>query len=232
MRIVGRAVFPNFGVGQFTPTGLGEGAAVVASGLFPLGGNQGFNPGEAYNFYLVRFRAGTNVAAARARMQSVVESAGCPPGQTSCLSVPQRPTEIGNYSRVRSTPVFLAAGLALLATATLGHVLVTAIHRRRRDLAVLKTLGLTGWQVSTTVVWQSTTMAIVALLFGVPIGVAAGRWIWATFASSIGVATVAIVPILAVLLAVPVALLVANLLAAGPGWMAGRLRPATVLRTE
>ena len=39
-------------------------------------------------------------------------------------------------------------------------------------------------------------------------------------------------PLLTLALAVPVALAVANLLAAGPGWVAGRLKPAPVLRTE
>lgn len=38
------------------------------------------------------------------------------------------------------------------------------------------------------------------------------------------------VPVLAVALTVPITLAVANLLAAGPGWVAARMRPATVLR--
>jgi hypothetical protein len=35
-----------------------------------------------------------------------------------------------------------------------------------------------------------------------------------------------------VLLAIPVTLLAANVIAAWPGWTAARLRPAQVLRTE
>jgi ABC-type antimicrobial peptide transport system permease subunit len=35
-----------------------------------------------------------------------------------------------------------------------------------------------------------------------------------------------------VLLAIPVTLLVAILIAAGPGWRAARLRPALILRAE
>ena len=35
-----------------------------------------------------------------------------------------------------------------------------------------------------------------------------------------------------VLLAIPVTLLLANVIAAWPGWTAARLRPATVLRAE
>jgi hypothetical protein len=37
---------------------------------------------------------------------------------------------------------------------------------------------------------------------------------------------------LLVLLAIPAVLVLANLIAAGPGWAAARLRPALVLRTE
>jgi ABC-type antimicrobial peptide transport system permease subunit len=42
----------------------------------------------------------------------------------------------------------------------------------------------------------------------------------------------ATVPLTAVLIAIPVTLLVANLIAAWPGWTAARLRPALALRTE
>ena len=231
MRIVGRAVFPNLGRGQFTPTGLGEGAAVTAS-LIPSDAGGGPPPSEpGYNFFLVRFRPGTDPAAARAFLFGVVQAAGCPVGQSSCVTDRQRPTDIANYARVRATPLVLGACLGALAMATLGHVLVTAIHRRRRDLAVLKALGFTPRQVSATVMWQSMALAAVALAFGLPLGVAVGRVIWGSFASSLGVATSARVP-LSVLAAIPLTLIVANLLAAGPGWLAGRVRPATVLRTE
>ena len=40
------------------------------------------------------------------------------------------------------------------------------------------------------------------------------------------------VPVGLVLLAVPVTLVLANLIAAGPGWDAAQVRPAAVLRTE
>jgi putative ABC transport system permease protein len=228
LRVVGRGVFPAFGRGSFTPTGLGEGAAVSATLLLPpiadptLGG---------YNFALVRFRRGVDRSAATARLTRAVRAAGCAEGQCNVLTS-QRPNEIGNYARVRSTPLILAAVLAGLAVATVTHLLVGSIRRRRRDLAVLKTLGFVRRQVSATVAWQATTLASFALLFGLPLGVACGRWVWAIFARQLGVSTVTVVPTLTVLLAVPATILVANLAAAGPGWIAGRLRPATVLRTE
>ena len=55
----------------------------------------------------------------------------------------QRPNEIKDYASVRDVPLILGAVLAVLAVATLAHVLLTSVRRRRRDLAMLKTLGLT-----------------------------------------------------------------------------------------
>jgi ABC-type antimicrobial peptide transport system permease subunit len=228
LRVVGRVVFPAFGRGSFSPTGLGEGAAVTAGSLYQPTAEA---PDPSYNFVLVRFRADVDRAAATSRLTRAVRAAGCLEGQCEIVTA-QRPREISNYERVRGTPLILAAVLAALAVATLTHLLVSSIRRRRRDLAVLKTLGFERRQVSATVAWQATTLAALALLFGLPFGVASGRWMWAVFARQLGVSTVTVVPNLTVLLAVPITIVVANLAAAGPGWVAGRLRPATVLRTE
>ena len=59
----------------------------------------------------------------------------------------QQPGDIRNYAAVRDTPLVLAAALAVLAVGTLAHVLLTGVRRRRRDLAVLKTLGCTRSQL-------------------------------------------------------------------------------------
>jgi FtsX-like permease family len=101
-----------------------------------------------------------------------------------------------------------------------------------RDLAVLKTLGLVRSQVLRVVAWEASALAGAALLAGLPLGVLAGRWAWAVFAGSAGVSGTPDVPVALVLAAIPVTLVLANLIAAGPGWDAARLRPASVLRTE
>jgi predicted lysophospholipase L1 biosynthesis ABC-type transport system permease subunit len=111
-------------------------------------------------------------------------------------------------------------------------VLLTGLHRRRRELAVLKTLGLVRSQLLRVAAWQATALAAAALVIGLPLGVLAGRWAWAVFAGSAGVSGVADVPAPLVLLAIPATLALANLIAAGPGWNAARGRPASVLRTE
>jgi ABC-type antimicrobial peptide transport system permease subunit len=238
MRVVGVAVLPAFSRGGFTPTGLGTGAALPAI-VLSAGTREGTtdspcSPGRlCYNFFLLRYKPGTDLAAEAARITKVLTSNGCPVG--SCI-VPavadQRPGDIKNYASIRDTPLALAVVLAALAIGTLAHVLLTGVRRRRRDLALLKTLGFTRRQVLGTVAWEASAFAAVALLVGLPVGVIAGRWAWAVFANAAGVSTAATVPLATVLLAIPATLLAANLIAAAPGWEAARLRPAIVLRTE
>ena len=75
-------------------------------------------------------------------------------------------------------------------------------------------------------------LAVAAVLAGVPLGVAVGRWAWLLVAQQLGVAPEPVVSTLQVLAIAGGALLTANLISAGPGWAAGRLRPAPVLRSE
>jgi ABC-type antimicrobial peptide transport system permease subunit len=238
MRVVGVAVLPAFSRGSFAPTGLGTGAALPAI-VLSAGTREGTTDspcspgGLCYNFFLLRYKPGTDLAAEAAMITKVLTSDGCPVG--SCI-VPavadQRPGDIKNYASIRDTPLALAVVLAVLAVGTLAHVLLTGVRRRRRDLALLKTLGFTRRQVLGTVAWEASAFAAVALLVGLPVGVVAGRWAWAVFANAAGVSTAATVPLATVLLAIPATLLAANLIAAAPGWEAARLRPAIVLRTE
>jgi len=232
MRIVGVAVLPSFSRGGFASTDLGTGAVVPASVL-----SEPFEPAHCtknetcYNFFLFRYRPGTNLTVATARLSAQATVLGCP--VFSCtVNSDQRPGDIKNYAAIRDTPLVLGAVLALLAAGTLAHVLLTGLYRRRRELAVLKTLGLVRSQLLRVAAWQATALAAAALVIGLPLGVLAGRWAWALFAWSAGVSGVADVPALLVLLAVPATLALANLIAAGPGWNAARGRPASVLRTE
>ena len=184
-----------------------------------------------YNFFLLRYRPGTDLRVAAAQVNRAATRAGCPPGL--CLvTTDQRPSDIQNFTEVRDTPLILGAVLALLAVGTLAHVLLTGVRRRRRDLAVLKTLGLLRSQLLRVVSWQATALAAAALLVGLPLGLLAGRWAWLLFAGSAGVGSQADVPVPLVLLVIPVTLVLAVLLAIVPGWTAARIRPALILRSE
>ena len=106
------------------------------------------------------------------------------------------------------------------------------VRRRRRDLGILKTIGFVRGQVAATVAWQATTLAVVALLVGLPLGVAAGRWAWLLVNQGLGSLADPVTPAIALVVAVPATVLVANLVAALPARAAAATRPAVVLRSE
>jgi MacB-like periplasmic core domain/FtsX-like permease family len=234
MRIVGIGVFPGFSRGSFGATDLGNGAAVTATVLSEPDSQTDCSARTVcYNFFLLRYRPGTNLKATAARLTAAVTAAGCPPGPDSCVvTADQRPSDIQDYTGVRDVPLVLGGVLALLAVGTLAHVLLTGVRRRRRDLAVLKTLGMGRSQIVRVVAWQASALAAAALLVGIPAGLLVGRWAFALFAGSLGVATNASISLLVVLTVIPAVLLLANLIAAGPGSAAARILPAPVLRSE
>ncbi len=145
---------------------------------------------------------------------------------------PGPPRAVADFGGVRNLPIVVSALLAAIAAATLAHTLVMAIRRRRRHLAVLKTLGFDRRQLLATVAWQATTFAALGLVVGLPLGVAAGRWAWYLFAEQIEVVPEPVTPIPLVPLVVPAAVLLANLVAALPAWSAAQTRAAAVLRAE
>ena len=97
----------------------------------------------------------------------------------------QRPAEIVNYRSVGTTPVILASGLAVGAIVALGLTLAASVRRRRRDLALLKTLGFTHRQLAAAVAWQASVAAVIGIVVGVPLGIALGRQLWILFARNI-----------------------------------------------
>jgi ABC-type lipoprotein release transport system permease subunit len=227
VRVVGRAVFPKLGAGSFSPTNLGEGVAANAA-LFA----DPSTPDQRYTVVLIRLRPGADVDAVRARLNPKLRNLDFCGGDPGCVAGADRPGDISNATRVRGTSFALAAVLLLMAVAALAHVLVTFVRRRRRDLAVLKTLSFVRGQISAVTAWQATTVALVALLIGVPGGLALGRYGWWLFAKELGIDPASTTPIAALLVAVPATVVVANLIAAVPAALAARTRPAVVLRSE
>ena len=179
----------------------------------------------------MRYEPGTDLDSATLQMTAAVTEEGCPNLACSVTS-DQRPGEIQNYASVRDTPLVLAAVLALLAAGTLAHVLLTGVRRRRRDLAVLKTLGLTRAQLLRVVSWQASALATAALLAGLPLGVLAGRVVLGTVRRIGRRSRPGRHPRAAGAARHPRCALLANLIAAGPGWAAAQIRPAIILRSE
>ena len=92
------------------------------------------------------------------------------------------PPEVRDLSGATALPLALALVLMLLACGTIAHTLLTSVRQRRRELAVLKTLGFVTRQVRATVAWQATAIAGAGLVVGVPLGLIAGRYAWLLFA--------------------------------------------------
>jgi putative ABC transport system permease protein len=167
-----------------------------------------------------------DAAAATRRLNKALEPFGA--GLANLKDTPN----LSNFKRIESLPLLLAGLLALAGAATMLHTLVSSIRRRRRDLAILKTLGFLRGQVSAAVAWQATTLVVLALLLGLPLGIAAGRWGWNLFANQLGIVPEPQVSIVPLVLAIPATLLLANLIALLPGRAASRVSPALVLRSE
>ncbi len=213
--IVGRAVFPTI-----AGKPLADGAAFTGSGLSNI-----FDSNSSSSRYLLgRFTPGADRATVERRIDALPA--------LGRASGPTVPVEVERVRQVDWLPVTLAALLGGLALLAVGHALVTAIRRRRRDLALLKTLGFDRGQVRATIAWQATTLAAVGLFVGIPAGVIVGRLLWHLVADGLGVATGAAIPALALILTVPCALVLVNVAAFLPGRAAARTRPAVALRSE
>jgi ABC-type antimicrobial peptide transport system permease subunit len=150
----------------------------------------------------------------------------------TCVVTDQRPNGVTNYASIDATPAVLAALLGVIGVAVLGQFIMVSARRRRRDFAIFKALGMCRRQVSSITAWQVSTLTGLALLAGLPLGIAAGRWSWALFARDLGIPAMPITPIRPVLLTVPAVILIANAAASWPGRTTARLSPADVLRAE
>ncbi len=218
--IVGRIVLPTIG----SPQPLADGAAMTAAGWKPLyrvGANE-------TDFLLVRSEPGDPAAADRA-VERLPQTTG---PHAKNLGTPILPVEIVRLRQIDQIPALVAALLGFFALLAVGYALVTAVRRRRHELAVLKILGFDRGQVRATVAWQATTLGAVGLVLGIPLGIIGGRFAWQVVAEGLGIATDITTPALWLVLSVPVTLLFVNLVAFFPGRSAARTAPAVALRTD
>lgn len=137
-----------------------------------------------------------------------------------------------SFGGVKGAPFVVGGVLAALGAAALAHVIVTAIRRRRRDVAILKTIGFVRGQARRVVAWQATFTVLVATAIGMPLGVIGGRTLWIQVADGLGVIASPQIAGAVLLLVVPAVIVLANLIAAWPARTASRTPPALVLRTE
>jgi hypothetical protein len=142
------------------------------------------------------------------------------------------PTSLINFGEAVNFPLIFGAMLAVFGAATLLHLLVVSVSRRRKEVGLLKVLGFVNGQVGSTVAWQASTLALVAVFIGVPLGLVIGQAVWRAFARNLGVVPVSVVPIWLIGVLVAGVLVVANFIALTPALVATRSKPGELLRTS
>ena len=228
-RIVGQVVLPQLQDSEIQP--LSDGAAFTGEGFAPL-----VDPDNNTRYLIGDFAPGVDRAAVERRIDAISQFQA-PPQQGLFVSDkgasgPTRPPEIARLREIDWFPPMLAVLIAVLALVAVGHALVTTAHRRRSELALLKTLGFERGQVRATLAWQATTLATVGLAVGIPVGVLVGNVVWRHVADSLGILPVAIVPVVALAIIVPCVIALVNLVGFGPARKAARTWPADALTAE
>ncbi len=242
--IVGTATFPAVGfvtaVAEHTSMGTG---ALLAEGLEPRSFVRAIStPDPNLNgpeLVFVRLRPGVTAAAGKRNLEAIARDANevfaTDPRATgnfvTVLGV-QRPAQVVDYRSIGSTPELLATGLAAGAVIALALTLIASVRRRRRDLAIMKTLGLTKRTLAAAVAWQATIDGFIGAVIGIPLGILFGRELWALFARDINAVPQPTVPALALVLVGFGTLVVAIIAATWPGRSAANTSPGLVLRSE
>jgi hypothetical protein len=244
LTIVGTSTLPAVGGSLTLHTSMGIGALIDVAIEPPAFRKVISSPDPTLNgwqFIMVRLKSDASQARAWASLQRIVEAGdrafakvpdGAGAGDAVAALRVRYPAEIENYRSIGEIPALLALGLAAGAVAALGLTLVASVRRRRRDLALLRTLGFTQRQLGATIAWQASVAGSVGVVLGVPLGVVAGEWLWTLFARRIYAVPEPTVPWLSLLVVVLSTLVLVNVVAALPGRKASRTSTARVLRGE
>jgi hypothetical protein len=204
------------------PEAISAGGGLGHGGFTSLDGVRDLDPEAPVNLFYIRLAEGSST-------EDVLRGLGPAAAEAS---TPNPGEDIRNVERVLGVPVALAAVLALVAAASVAHFLLASVRRRRVDLAVLRTLGFVDRQLLGSSLTQSAVVSGLAVVAGVPLGLAAGRVVWTAIAASLGVSDEIAVPMRPLLGSMVGAPLLAALMALFAAWVAIRRPPGEVLRTE
>jgi len=239
LTVVGTVTLPSFGAARSDHVSLGRGAMMSEDELLTV---LGVTPAEMKQARVSSQAAPSAVAIdlapgttrrQRADLVSRITSAnpdGTPGGTYELTQF--KAAAIENASQMGGQPLALALGLAAAAVLSLTVTVLADVRRRRRELALLKALGMTRRQVRAIVAWQTSITLGIAVLIGIPLGILAGRLAWRAFAGSLGVAPVTVVPVLLAVAGATALLIAGNALTSVPGAIAARTSPSIALRTE
>jgi ABC-type lipoprotein release transport system permease subunit len=207
LSVVGTAVIPSIEESD----SYGNGALVDANGLRRIDPTDGMS---SLGVFLTKDHTDAD-------LQRVASEIGIDLSQAF-----QTPTVVTNLARVRDVPYVIAAVVGGMAVISLVQLVVTAVRRRRRDLAVLGALGATRPWLHRVVQWQASLIAAVAAVLAIPIGIAIGRTVYRTFPDRLGARFVPDVPVWWLALLAVAAVVLANAVA----WATGAGSPRLMSR--
>jgi hypothetical protein len=244
MTIVGTATFPAVGyataVAEHTSMGSG---AMLSTGFETPSFIRAISEKDTNlngpNLVVVRLRAGVSDATGKRDLEAIARDANAvfkrdPNGFGNAVKVlgVLRPAQIVDYRAIGGTPELLASGLAVGAVIALALTLVASVRRRRRDLAIMKTLGFTRRMLAAAVAWQATVDGLIGAVVGIPLGILLGRELWTLFARDINAVPQPTVPALAIAFVGFGTIVVAIIASTWPGRSAATTPPGLVLRSE
>jgi hypothetical protein len=231
MRVVPEVSFPVLLAGSVS---LGNGALLATAGFLATE----CSPGPAQARCLRAVNGGLNTGGG-ALVISVVPG---PLGQQdlsrylkndqSISALPSTPISLVNFGEAVDFPLIFGVILAAFGAATLAHLLVISVARRRREIGLLKVLGFVDSQVGYVVAWQATTLAGIGIIVGTPLGIVIGRAVWRAFANNLGAVPVSVVPIWLLVALLAGVVVVANLIAIVPAFVATKSKPKELLRAQ
>jgi len=213
--VVGTAAMPTIPFRQDEP---GDGIVMTLAGYNVFSPDPISTPPCCF----VRFRKGVDPQLARTKLEA----------KGVQVFLRSSRADLNALSKVAQLPTTLSYILGIAAAIVLAYALLTAISRRRRDLAILKVFGFVRGQVRRTVAWHASGLTFVAALVGLPVGIVLGRYGWSVFADQFGVVPEPAVPLLFLVSLVPAAVILANVIAVIPAQAAAATKPAIVLREE
>jgi len=206
------------------PELTGLGAGVGEGGVLTLDALERVAPDALPNLALLRFEPG--------QRDRAFDSFAALSQDVHPLVDPYLPSTLYQLIRIRNLFALLSTLVVVLAVATLVHSIVGVGQHRRRELAVLRALGFTRRQITSSALAHAATCTAAGLVVGLPLGLAAGRLAWTALGRELGVPDSPVAPLVFLLAMAPLAFLVAIASSAGPGWWAARTAPTRPSRTE
>jgi ABC-type lipoprotein release transport system permease subunit len=210
LTIVGSATYPELGHnGDLGSTVSLTRAAAQRVGAPEHGGGA-----------LIRLHAGQGPAALAAY------------GDVGEIITPFAPARVRNLRQIGQLPWLLVALASTLGVLAFAHGLWVSIRGRRRDLAVLASVGFRRRDIRAMHLWQATCIAAIGAVTGVAAGVIVGTIAWSTVATATAVVDRHVVPAVVLLLIAGGSFLACNLIALAETSRARRTTIAAGLRGE